>query len=294
MQRGQPSRTAQAAAEHRAAHQILESGRIFRDPLAVRMLAEGPDAIARRAELNPSSRRMRLFIAVRTHFAEESLARAVEGGVRQLVILGAGLDTYAYRGSLRDRVRIFEVDHPATQAWKRQRLATAGIPAPPSLTFAPIDFERESLSAGLVAVGFDPTQQTLFFWLGVVPYLTEDAVDSTLLFIGSLPSGAHVVFDYSNPPHTLSPEARVRHERRAASVSAVGEGWVSYFESSELRAKLQAFGFSEIEDLGPRGIYSRYFSGAVPPISDKGGHILRASTAWCIACSGGAEGTATG
>jgi methyltransferase (TIGR00027 family) len=279
MQGEQPSRTAQAAAEHRAAHQILESGRIFSDPLAVRILAEGADAIARRAEEDPSSRRMRLFIAARTHFAEESLARAVEGGVCQLVILGAGLDTYAYRGSLRDRVRMFEVDHPATQAWKRERLATAGIPVPPSLTFAPIDFERESLSAGLVAAGFDPTSQTFFFWLGVVPYLAGEAVDSTLAFIGSLPGGAHVVFDYSNPPHTLSPEARARHESRAARVSAVAEGWVSYFESSELRAKLQAFGFSEIEDLGPQGIYSRYFPGAVPPSSDKGGHILRASTA---------------
>lgn len=107
METGQPSRTAQSAAEHRAAHQILESGRIFADPLAVRILAETPDAIAHRAAVDPSSRRMRLFIAARTHFAEEAFARAVEDGVHQLVILGAGLDTYAYRGSLRDRVRIF-------------------------------------------------------------------------------------------------------------------------------------------------------------------------------------------
>jgi methyltransferase (TIGR00027 family) len=116
---------------------------------------------------------MRLFIAARTHFAEEAFARAVEGGVHQLVILGAGLDTYAYRGLLRHRVHIFEVDHPATQAWKRQRLASAAIAAPSSLTFAPIDFERESLSGGLAASPFDPAQQTFFFWLGVVPYLNH-------------------------------------------------------------------------------------------------------------------------
>jgi methyltransferase (TIGR00027 family) len=278
MEKGRPSRTAQAAAEHRAAHQILESGRIFTDPLAVRILAEAPGVIARRAEADPLSRRMRLFIAVRTHFAEEALARAVEGGVQQLVILGAGLDTYAYRGLLRDRVRIFEVDHPATQARKRQRLAEAAIVAPRSLTFAPIDFERESLSDGLAAVGFNPAQQTFFFWLGVVPYLAADAVDSTLAYIGSLSCGAHVVFDYSNPPHTRLPEARVEHERRAVRVSAIGESWVSYFESSDLQTKLQAFGFSEIEDLGPREICSRYFPSRVPPSSDKGGHLLRAST----------------
>jgi methyltransferase (TIGR00027 family) len=145
--------------------------------------------IAQRAEADPSSRRIRLFIAARTLFPEEAFARAVEAGVSQLVILGAGLDTYAYRGLMRDRVRIFEVDHPATQAWKRQRLARAAIPAPASLTFAPIDFERESLSGGLAAAGFDPSQQAFFFWLEVVPYLTGDAVDSTLAFIGSVSGG---------------------------------------------------------------------------------------------------------
>lgn len=96
----------------------------------------------------------------------------------------------------------------------------------------------------------------------------------------SLPGGAHVVFDYSNPPHTLSPEARVGHERGAASVSALGESWITYFESSELRAKLHSFGFSEIEDLGPRDICSRYLLS-----SNKGGHILRASTIKCWSTS---------
>lgn len=166
MQTGQASRTALVAAGHRAAHQLLEAGRIFHDPLAVRILGEDPDAIASSAEANPSGRRMRLFIALRTHFAEESFARAVDRGVQQLVILGAGLDTYAYRGALRDRVRIFEVDHPATQAWKRQRLALADIPLPPTLTFAPVDFERESLADGLSSCGFHPELATFFFLVG--------------------------------------------------------------------------------------------------------------------------------
>ena len=126
MQSGKPSRTALAAARHRAAHQLLEYGRIFADPLALRILGEDADAIAREAAENPSARRMRIFIAARTRFAEDALAAAVERGVRQLVVLGAGLDTYAWRGGMRERVRIFEVDHPATQAWKRQRLAEAG------------------------------------------------------------------------------------------------------------------------------------------------------------------------
>jgi methyltransferase (TIGR00027 family) len=172
MQTGRSSLTAHSAAVHRAVHQVSEQGRIFFDPLAVRILGEDAGALARDAEQRPHSRRMRIFIAARTRFAEATLAAAVERGVKQLVVLGAGLDTYAYRGAMRDRLRIFEVDHPATQAWKRERLAEAGIKIPERLTFAPVDFERETLAEGLAAAGFDPAQRSFFTWLGVVPYLT--------------------------------------------------------------------------------------------------------------------------
>lgn len=278
MQLGRPSRTAWAAAAHRAAHQILEQGRIFADPLALRILGEDPDTVARKAEEQPSRRGMRIFIAVRTRFAEDALTAAVECGVCQVVVLGAGLDTYAYRSTLRDRLRIFEVDHPATQAWKRQRLLDAAIPIPSSLTFAPIDFEHQTLAEGLAAAGFDSSQQTFFTWLGVVPYLTEEAVWSTLGFIASLPNGAHVVFDYSDPPGMLSAERRLSHERRAARVAALGEAWLNYFEADDLRAKLMALGFSEIEDLGPPQIAARYFPNRASTLPDKGGHVLRATT----------------
>ena len=284
MQSGEPSRTALAAARHRAAHQVLEHGRIFADPLAARILGEDADAIAGEAELHPAGRRMRIFIAVRTRFAEYSLAAAVERGARQLVVLGAGLDTYAYRGEMRERIRIFEVDHPATQAWKRQRLAEAAIPLPSSLTFAPIDFEHETLAGGLEASGFDPAQQTFFTWLGVVPYLTEEAVWSTLAFIASLPNGAHVVFDYSDPPESLTPEMRAFHDQRAARVAELGEPWLyktwmNYFESYKLRDKLMNFGFSIVDDLGPPQIAARYFPNRAASAPEKGGHIRRASTA---------------
>jgi len=275
---GQASRTALAAALHRAAHQVLEGGRIFSDPLAVRILGEEAARIDRQAELRPSRRRMRIFIASRTRFAEDALAAAVERGARQLVILGAGLDTYAYRGALRDRLRIFEVDHPATQAWKRQVLAGAGIPLPPWLTFAPVDFERQTLAAGLAAAGFDGSQQTFFTWLGVVPYLTEEAVWATLGFIAGLAGRAHVVFDYSDPPESWSPERRASHERRAARVAELGEPWINYMEPDELRAGLRAVGFSDIEDLAPPQIAARYFPSRAASAPETGGHILRAST----------------
>ncbi len=205
------------------------------------------------------------------------MAAAVERGVRQLAVLGAGLDTFAYRATPTS-LRIFEVDHPDTQAWKRHRLAEAGIDAPGSLTFAPVDFERQTLSAGLEAAGFDPGQQTFFTWLGVVPYLTEAAIWSTLSFIASLPGGAHVVLDYSDPPESLSPEMRAFHDRRAAHVAEAGEAWLNYFEPDQLRARLTDLGFREVEDLGPPQIAARYFPQRVNSAPEKGGHIVRAST----------------
>jgi methyltransferase (TIGR00027 family) len=277
METGQPSRTARAAAAHRAVHQVIEKGLIFADPLAIPILGD-VEALVREADQNPHRRAMRIFIAARTRFAEDALATAVAKGVRQLVVLGAGLDTYAYRSAMRDRLRIFEVDRPATQAWKRQRLAEAGIPLPGALTFVPVDFERETLGDGLVAAGFDPAQRSFFTWLGVVPYLTEEAVFVTLRFIGSLPGGAQVVFDYSNPPDSLSAEMRAVHDMRAAHVAEVGEAWVSYFESEALAAKLMTLGFTEIEDLGPPRIAARYFPQRVGSAPGNGGHIVRAST----------------
>ena len=278
MQTGQPSRTAFAAAAHRAAHQVLENGRIFADPLAVRILGQDAETIACDANEHPSRRKMRLFIAVRTRFAEDALAAALEHGVRQVVVLGAGLDTYAYRTAVPDNVRIFEVDHPATQAWKRERLMEAAIPIPHSLTFAPVDFERQTLAAGLADSGFDTAQPTFFTWLGVVPYLTEEAIWSTLTFIAELAGSAHVVFDYADPPHSLSPEARLEFEARAARVEILGEAWLTHFDRDQFHSKLRALGFVEIEDLGPPEIYTRYFPAHHGPVPTKGGHVLRAAT----------------
>ena len=146
-----------------------------------------------------SLRPWRLFIAARSRFSEDALAASVAGGVRQVVILGAGLDTFSLRNPHGDQgVRVFEVDHPATQEWKRERLQQAGLAVPASLTFAPIDFERESLADGLKAVGFQADRPAFFQWLGVVPYLTRAAVSATLDFIAGVP-GSEVVFDYAEP-----------------------------------------------------------------------------------------------
>jgi methyltransferase (TIGR00027 family) len=278
MQPGQPSRTALGAAGLRAAHQVLDGAAIFEDPLALRILGADADDLVREGKSDPSRQRLRWFIAARSRVADDALAAAVKRGARQLVVLGAGLDTTAYRALPSQDLRIFEVDHPATQTWKRARLAEAGIPLPAALTFVSIDFERKTLAEGLAAAGFDCARQTFFTWLGVVPYLTDEAIFSTLGFIAGLPGGAHVVFDYVNPPDTMTePGRRAMHEALVARVAAVGEELRSHFDSDALHVRLEALGFREIEDLGWAEISARFLSGR-PAWSGGSAHVLRAST----------------
>jgi len=170
---------------------------------------------------------------------------------------------------------VFEVDHPATQAWKRARLAEAGLTPPPSLTYTPVDFERSTLADGLAAAGFDSDQPSFFTWAGVVPYLTREAVMATLAFIGGLPGGAEVTFDYSDPPTSMPPEQRAAQAERAEAVAAAGEPWLTYFAADELAGELRGVGFTEIEDLGPGEIEARYF-GVAGSGRTKGGHVVRA------------------
>jgi methyltransferase (TIGR00027 family) len=276
MEDGQPSRTAFGAAILRAAHQVLEGGRIFSDPLALRIVGADAQSLAGNADATTAG--LRRFIAARSRFAEDSLSAAQATGTTQLVVLGAGLDTYAYRNPA-STLRIFEVDHPATQAWKRKLLADAAIAIPDSLTFVPVDFERESLAPKLREGRFDETQRSFFTWLGVVSYLTRPALMATLGYIANLPGGAEVVFDYTNPPASVADPAR-----RAAlasvneRVAALGEVVRSEFETERLHDELRALGFRTIEDLGPAEIATHFFGAPTGTRPDRGAHILRAAT----------------
>lgn len=285
----QPSRTAFAAASHRAAHQVFEAGRMFSDPLALRIL--GLDAETVKQEMaDPARRGMRLFIAARTRFAEMKLAEAIEQrGVSQLVVLGAGLDTFAYRSPLAGRLAMFEVDFPATQAWKKRRLEEAGIVAPANLVYAPVNFETDDLVEQLKAAGFDPAKRSYFLWLGVVPYLTREAIMATLRAVGVLPGGAEIAFDYSNPmlDTDLNTEQRAARVALLARVASVGEPFLSFFETEDLHAELRRRGLVAITDLGPRAIIEELTLPFVPPanpivlqnIPVRGGHLLHAATA---------------
>ena len=269
MREGEPSRTAFGAAALRAAHQDADDPRIFTDPLAQRILGDR-DALPDRSWEQP---RLRLFIAVRHRFAEDCLAAAVARGTRQVVVLGAGLDTFAYRNPFPE-TRVFEVDHPATGPWKQQRLAEAGIEVPPNVAYVAVDFEVDSLAERLAAAGFDAGAPAFFLWMGVVPYLSIEAVRGTLAVIAAVPD-AEVVLDYVLPVHHAPEEARAGRESLVAHVAELGEPLLPGLESADLHAILRELGFGDIEDLGRREIRSRYL-GLPPGDADGDAHVLRA------------------
>jgi methyltransferase (TIGR00027 family) len=277
MRSGQPSQTAQGAAAYRAVHQILEGGAIFKDPLASRILDEQTSASLSEMSADESLRPMRLFIAARSRFSEDTMANCVAVGMRQVVVLGAGLDTFSLRNPFADLgVRVFEVDYAATQSWKRERIKAAGLIAPQSLIFAPTDFERENLSEVLTRTGFRLDQPTFFQWLGVVPYLTKEAVSSTLKFISEIPKAA-VVFDYAEPFQNYHAKRRANIIAIAESAAARGEPWLSLFDPADLHELLRSNGFKTVEDLGLSEIAEHLYGDLRRNVEiGPGPHIVRA------------------
>jgi methyltransferase (TIGR00027 family) len=256
MKANEASRTALMIARQRAAHQVLDLGAILNDPWAVRILGEDAQDVVRFQ--HPLASIGRLFTAARSRIAEDALAKAVEGGTRQVVILGAGLDTFALRNPHAARqIRVYEVDHPATQLWKRQRLAEMQIARPPGLVFVPVDFERDDLRAQLAAAGLEQNAPAFFAWLGVVPYLTEGAIGHTLDVLSST-ANAEVVFDYMEPAEAFSQELRQIEKQRAEQLEKMGERSATRFEPAGMAAMLRAHGFGAIEDIGFQEIVARF------------------------------------
>lgn len=301
MEQNQPSRTAQGAAMHRAAHQLVDHPPVFVDPLALTIIGQEAETElreGREVRATAPSSGLRAFIAARSRFTEDCLAEAMARGVGQYVLLGAGLDTFAYRAT-RKSLRVFEVDHPATQAWKRARLSEVRIATPDWVTYAPVDFERETIKDGLARAGFDLSRPAMFAWLGVTPYLTREAVMATLAFVATLPKGTEIVFDYPAAPNDKMREAvmamlssetapdsaaaargetpREGFEALATRVAAAGEPFLSLFVSEELLRDIKAAGFSFAEDLDSDALNARYFAGRKDGLSLRGwGHLMHA------------------
>lgn len=272
-----PSITAWRVARHRARHQTLENGRIFQDPLAIPIL--GPDAAPLLADDDtPGDTGLRQFIAIRSRIAEDKLADAVAHGARQAVILGGGLDTLGLRDPHREAgLRIFEIDRPVMQAWKRTYLQRISLSPPASLTFVPVDFEADHLEACLIDAGFDPTQPAFVSWLGVIPYLTRPGIEATLRFISTLPH-ADIVFDYGEPIENYTGHMRTIMEGRSQFVAAQGEPWISRFTQAQMADLLADAHLSKVTDLDRHAI-AAYFGWPNPPARPQGSpHVVHAQT----------------
>jgi methyltransferase (TIGR00027 family) len=241
------SRTAFAVGMMRAMHHTIDREPwVVDDSISLRLFG---DALRAQLEAEPDWRQdepgnaMRGYILVRSAFAEARMRATAAHGVRQYVALGAGFDTFAYRQPawLGD-TRIFEVDAPPTQAEKRRMLALAGIPEPANVRFAAVDFETTPLGEGLRAAGFDPARPAFFSWLGVVPYLTRDAIDAVFRFVASLPPPSEIAFTFA-PPNVSEDLAR--------RVAGLGEPFRTFFDPAEIAPMLRALGFGEVELLSP-------------------------------------------
>jgi len=253
----QASRTALGVAALRAVHQVVDGlPKILDDTAVIPLLGSTivDRVLSDRARLDaPGARALRSHVVLRSRYAEDRLAEAVQRGLRQFLVLGAGFDTFAYRQpAWAHDLRIFEVDQPASQQAKRARLEASGLAIPSNLTFVAADFEHRTLHDILVDGGVDINQPTFISWLGVTVYLTEPAIDAVFRFVASLPASSEIVFTfYSRDPGGLRP----LEER----VAELGEPFKTWFEPAELDTKLRSFGFSEVTFLQPEEAAARYF-----------------------------------
>lgn len=277
-----PSHTALLTAYARAYHQIADRPLIFTDPLAAPLLgvtAEELNALSSRSEdplataMNDQARRQ--FFAARARFAEDAVTAAVTNGTRQVVVLGAGLDTFAYRNTIPD-LQVFEIDHPATQEWKCARLSAAGIVVPDTLSFVPVDFETQDLAN----TAFSRTDSAVFVWLGVIFYLTAQTAHTTLEYIANQGRTVEVVFDYLQAANTE--QDRMHLQARSDRLATTGEPFFTYFTSDEIAKQLTALGFTHVEDHTAQDIISAYLGestnySAEPARTLRASRLLRAS-----------------
>jgi methyltransferase (TIGR00027 family) len=262
---GGPSKTAVLAAVGRALHRDDPPPRVLDDHLALVLAGEEALAVVERLRRDMPADVLLAFTrwaSVRTRFAEDIVQKAMEDGVQQLVILGAGLDSFAYRRPpLLERLRVFEVDHPSSQAWKRERLGSAGIRQPENLFFAPIDFEVETLREGLESAGFSFGAPAIFTWIGVTMYLTLPAIEATLSTVRGCAVGSKIVLTYDLPRSSLGTRGLALTNAIRDVAADMGEPFISLFEPAEAEALLRRCGFGDILHFGPEDAIRIYFGG---------------------------------
>ncbi|MBC6461835.1 class I SAM-dependent methyltransferase [Actinomadura sp. HBU206391] len=251
-----PSQTALTAAAARAAHLIVDDDPlIFSDSLAWTFLGDRAEELLGFHRIHGTHLVLvgaRTAVVTRGRYTEDRLAEAIRRGVGQYVILGAGLDSFAYRSELAGRVRVFEVDHPATQRYKREVLADSGVVIPDSVAFVAADFETRSLAGHLVREGFDPTSPAFVCWLGVTMYLTREAIDETLKSIGAFAPGTELVVDYMVPADLRDADGETYVTSVMPVAAENGEPWLTFLSPREMSALLEEAGLAVTEHVRQR------------------------------------------
>jgi methyltransferase (TIGR00027 family) len=274
MEEGRPSSTAMMTAMLRAAHLLWDDPpKIFEDPFALGLSGCANEAVLRAkldgfladlaAKADRSSAQavidtFRFAVVLRSRYVEDELAQALKQGVSQYVILGAGLDSFAYRvPDVAKTLRVFEVDHPSTQAWKRARLQELGVTIPPNLVFVPLDFQKQSLTDGLRNRGYRSDTAGFFSWLGVTWYLTREAIFDTLRAVASMAPGTEIIIQY----HTATPSEEGGKKNLLRNWAAeLGEPFVTVFDPTELEEQVRKLGFAEVRRFGQEEANTRYFA----------------------------------
>ena len=264
MESGKHSYMAEASAYLRAVHMELDGEpRILEDPLAAILLGPGLDAkIAvdrERLESAPLVK-ARSLIVMRSRYAEDELAAAIDRGITQYVILGAGLDTSPYRsGHPSMSIQTFEVDHPDTQRWKLEKLDGAGVQLRDNLHHVAVDFEKDSLAERLGADGFRSDEPTFFSWLGVSYYLHPESVLGVFRYVASLPASSQIVFDFVMDDSELNETELKAMKTIVEYVQRYGEPWLCKFGPKKLQLALRETGFSETYHFSHALATQRYF-----------------------------------
>lgn len=244
------------------AHNAIEQGMrsmYLNDPAYAASQPDQATALAAVMQAIPSTS----HTLSRSRFMEDNLEEAVKEGVRQYVILGAGMDTFAFRHpEMLGQLQVFEVDHPATQAFKRSRINELGWKKPAQLHFIPVDFTKENLAAALRASSYDVQALSFLSWLGVTYYLPREAVFTTLrAFADVAPAGSTVIFDYMDTDAFVPGKVAKRMQLAMEKVRHVGEPLITGFDPSALAAALAPLGLRLHENLTPKDIQKRYFQG---------------------------------
>ncbi len=264
------SMLAEYTAMMRAQHYLHDDPpKILDDPFALRLLSTKMADAARETGFQTTIQwRVGALVLGRSRFAEDAFDIALKKGVRQYVALGAGLDTFSLRRpDLLTTVRMYEIDQPATQEWKKERMVSSGCGIPENIEFVPANLEEETVLEVLAKSSFNSAEPAFFSWLGTTMYLTNEAIFRTLeSFARRLAPGSEITFDYRVPVECISPED-VENARLGWKAGAdMGEPQFSFLNPLTLSDEVREVGFEVVENLSPQQLKERYFSQRNDPL----------------------------